>query len=228
MTTGHWPTYQAVGDAALVVELGDAIDLALNWRVLALAQRLEAARWPGITDIVPTYCSVLIHYDPLAVTYPEVTAWAQAQYGLAHSQPSESRRRIEIPTVYGGEFGPDLEYVARYHDLSPEAVIRRHSEADYTVYLMGFMPGFPYLGGLPPELETPRLETPRTHVRAGSVGLAGQQTGIYPLDSPGGWRIIGCTAIRLFDPLLNPPALLSPGDQVRFVPVLPERGLGGA
>ena len=223
MNAENWPDYRPVGDAALVVEFGEAIDPAINQRVQAFAQRLEAARLPGITDIVPTYRSVLIHYDPLRLSYEEVTSWARVQFQPAGLPVSAGRNRIEIPTVYGGEFGVDLHFLARYHHLSLKDIIRLHSSADYTVYMMGFMPGFPYLGGLPPELETPRLETPRTLVRAGSVGIAGQQTGIYPLDSPGGWRVIGHTAVKLFDPALDPPTLLAPGDTVRFVPVSPEK-----
>jgi inhibitor of KinA len=228
MPSRQWPTYQAVGDAALVVEFGDTIDLEVNQRVQAFARWLQEAHRPGLTDIVPTYRSVLLHYDPLVLDCQEVIAWAQAQYTQVHDHPLTGRRRIEIPTLYGGESGPDLDFVARYHGLSVEDVIRRHSQVDYIVYMMGFMPGFPYLGGLPAELETPRLETPRTLIRAGSVGLAGKQTGIYPLDSPGGWRLIGRTGIRLFDPTLDPPTLLAPGDQVRFVPVSSEEDLGGA
>jgi inhibitor of KinA len=219
MNAEQWPTYRAVGDAALVVEFGDAIDPVINRRVQAFARRLEQVRWPGIIAIVPTYRSVLIHYDPLPLTCQEVTAWAQAQCVEAATHPAVGNRRIEIPTRYGGEAGPDLDFVARYHHVSPEEIIRCHSSVDYVVYMMGFMPGFPYLGGLPPALETPRLETPRTQVPAGSVGLAGKQTGIYPLDSPGGWRLIGRTSVKLFDPALDPPTLLAPGDQVRFVPV---------
>jgi KipI family sensor histidine kinase inhibitor len=228
MNTGPWPAYRPVGDAALLVEFGEAIDPAINQQAVAFAQRLEQTRRPGIADVVPTYRSVLVHYDPLALSYDAVMAWAQNQATTTGAQPAARGRYFEIPTLYGGEFGPDLDFVARTHSLSPEEVILRHSSVDYTVYMMGFMPGFPYLGGLPPELETPRLESPRTRVRAGSVGLAGKQTGIYPLDSPGGWRIIGHTSLTLFDPTLDPPALLAPGDRVRFVPVSSQRGPGGA
>ncbi len=126
-------------------------------------------------------------------------------------------RRVEVPVVYGGEFGPDLEFVARHNGLSPEEVIRRHTARDYPVYLVGFTPGFPYLGGLDETIAAPRLSSPRPRVPAGSVGIAGQQTGIYSVDSPGGWRLIGWTPLRLFDPLRHPPALLAPGDVVRFV-----------
>jgi inhibitor of KinA len=220
MNTEPWPVYRAVGDAALLVEFGEAIDPAINRRVLASAQRLEQARLPGVADIVPTYRSVLIHYDPLVLSWEAVMAWVRTRAAAIGPRSSASSRRIDIPILYGGEFGPDLDFVARTHGLSTEEVIRLHCSVEYTVYMMGFMPGFPYLGGLPPELETPRLETPRTRVRAGSVGLAGKQTGIYPLDSPGGWRIIGHTSVKLFDPALDPPTLLAPGDRVRFVAVL--------
>ena len=224
MNTEPWPDYRPVGDGALVVEFGDLIDPAINQRVQAFAQQLGVARLPGVTDIVPTYRSLLVHYDPLRLSYNQVTAWARAQSQPAAQSLPASRRCVEIPTVYGGEYGSDLDFVAGYHHVSPADIIRWHSGAKYTVYMMGFMPGFPYLGGLPPELETPRLETPRTLVRAGSVGIAGPQTGIYPLDSPGGWRIIGRTTMKLFDPALDPPALLAPGDLVRFVPVSPGEG----
>jgi inhibitor of KinA len=228
MSPERWPAYRAAGDAALLVEFGDTLDPEINRRALAFAEQVAQAHAPGITDSVPTYCAVLIHYEPLQLSFQTVTAWAQAQ--LAQTTPLTALRRhqIEIPTCYGGEAGPDLEFVAHYHHLTPEEVVRQHSRMDYTVYMMGFMPGFPYLGGLPPELETPRLETPRTRVPAGSVGLAGKQTGIYPLESPGGWRIIGQTAVKLFDPALDPPALLAPGDQVRFVPVARETARRGA
>jgi KipI family sensor histidine kinase inhibitor len=131
-------------------------------------------------------------------------------------------RRVEIPTIYGGEYGPDLDFVAQYHHLTPAEVIRIHSGVDYPVYMLGFIPGFAYLGGLDAAIATPRLDQPRTRIPAGSVGIAGAQTGVYPLDTPGGWRIIGRTPLRLFDPLADPPALLSPGDIVRFIPVSEE------
>jgi len=228
MPTEMWPRFQPVGDAALAVEFGETIDPEVNRRVMAFAQGLEQARLPGIGDIVPTYRSVLVHYDPLVLSYSAAVAWAQSQAAPRSVAPAAARRRIEIPTVYGGEHGPDLDFVAQAHGLSLEDVIRLHSRVDYTVYMMGFMPGFPYLGGLPLELETPRLETPRTQVPAGSVGIAGKQTGIYPLDSPGGWRLIGRTSLRLFDVDLDPPALLAPGDLVRFVPISSARGSNGA
>lgn len=221
MTAKPWPSYWPAGDAALGVEFGQTIDPAINRQVHALARLLDQAPLPGIIETVPTYCSLLIHYDPWRLSYQEVLAWARSKTAQAESLPPVRPRCLEIPTVYGGRFGPDLVYVAQVHHLSPAEVIRLHSRADYVVYMMGFMPGFPYLGGLPLELETPRLETPRTLVPAGSVGLAGKQTGIYPLASPGGWRLIGYTPLRLFNAEADPPTLLNPGDQVRFVPIPP-------
>jgi inhibitor of KinA len=227
MIAAPFPLFRPAGDSALLVELGAAIDLALNRRVHALDRRLAASPLPGVVETVPAYCSILIHYDPLRLTSASVIAWAQAAAQDLKTTIDEGGRLVEIPTVYGGDSGPDLDYVARAHGLSAADVVRLHSGADYTVYMMGFLPGFAYLGGLPPELATSRLDTPRARVSAGSVGIAGEQTGVYPLDSPGGWRLIGRTAMRLFDPANMPPALLCPGDRVRFVPITREAAVHG-
>ena len=207
------------GDAALVVELGDTIDPAVNRRVHALAHALAEMAVPGLGEAVPTYRSLLVHYDPLILSYPQAQEIATDALARGVDRPPPEPRTVEIPTVYGGEYGPDIAYVADYHGLAVEEVVRLHTGATYTVYMVGFTPGFPYLGGLPPELATPRLATPRTAVPAGAVGIAGPQTGIYPLASPGGWRIVGRTPAVLFDPHRDPPALLRPGDRVRFVAV---------
>jgi inhibitor of KinA len=220
-----------VGDAALLVSFGERIDLEINRRVHALAQRLSQEPLDGFIESVPAYCSLLVHYDPLVVDYPAVLAWVVGNVEplkplitdptdhFPTFQTAFQPRRVEIPTVYGGEDGPDLEFVAQYHHLTPEEVIRIHSGVDYPVYMLGFTPGFAYLGGLDARIVTPRLDQPRTRIPAGSVGIAGMQTGVYPLDTPGGWRIIGRTSLRLFDPLADPPALLAPGDIVRFIPI---------
>jgi KipI family sensor histidine kinase inhibitor len=147
-----------------------------------------------------------------------VETWVIQRLAALEFLGEKPARRVEIPVQYGGDHGPDLQAVAQAHGLTPEDVIRIHSQRDYLVYMMGFTPGFPYLGEMDPQLATPRLSTPRSRVPAGSVGIAGEQTGIYPVDSPGGWRIIGWTAQRLFDPDRQPPFLLAPGDVVRFVP----------
>jgi KipI family sensor histidine kinase inhibitor len=207
------------GEAALVVEFGDAIDPAINDRVAALAAALATAPLRGLGEAVQTYRSLLIHYDPLVVSAEHlcqhVTRLATGDGAALQRQT----RTLEVPTAYVGEHGPDLSSVAALTGLSERDVIRLHSETLYTVYMVGFLPGFPYLGLLPEALTTPRLETPRTAVPAGAVAIAGRQTGIYPLQSPGGWRIIGHTPLLLFDPERDPPAWLAPGDQVRFVPI---------
>ena len=212
-----FPTFFPSGDAALLVTLGDTIDLATNRYAHALAAALAERPLPGLGEAVPGYATLLVHYDPLALDYDQVLEWVQARLSEASSALLPEPRRIEVPVFYGGEHGPDLEFVAQHNHLSPEEVVRRHTARDYPVYLEGFTPGFPYLGGLDETIAAPRLPSPRLRVPAGSVGIAGQQTGIYPVDSPGGWRLIGWTPRQLFDPQRSPPALLAPGDVVRFV-----------
>jgi KipI family sensor histidine kinase inhibitor len=213
------PRYLPAGDAALVVEFGDRIDEAVSRRVISLARDLMRDPTPGLSEVVPTYRSLLIHYDPLQSSHQEMVDLVQARVRKSKIPQSSSSRVVELPTAYGGAYGPDIAYVADYHDLSVEDVIRIHSERDYYVYMLGFTPGFPYLGGLDAAIATPRLETPRTDVAAGSVGIGGHQTGVYSVASPGGWCIIGRTPAVLFDAQRDPPALLRPGDQVRFVPI---------
>ncbi len=208
-----------LGDSALLVEFGQEIDLQTNRRVHALAAHLQLSRLEGIGEIVPTYASLLIHYDPLLLSYGQVLGWVREQIDASTAGFAPVPRLVEIPTWYGGAHGPDLPVVARHTGLSEEAVIRIHSQAEYQVYMMGFTPGFPYLGGMDPKISAPRLETPRTRVPAGSVGIAGKQTGIYSIESPGGWQLIGWTPLALFDPAHEPPCLLAPGDRLRFVPV---------
>lgn len=219
-----FPRIKAVGDSALVVEFGDQIDPETNRRVHALAALCRHDSLSGFREAVPTYCSLLIHYDPLLASYRDAAEWVEEklpQIDESQNSSSDFSRSLEIPTVYGGDSGPDLEFVARHNHLSVEDVVRLHSGMAYRVYMMGFTPGFPYLGLLDPAIDTPRLDSPRALVRAGSVGIAGRQTGIYPIDSPGGWRIIGHTALAIFDLNREPPFLLAPGDAVRFVPIHP-------
>ncbi len=211
------PTLLPLGDSSVLVRLGDEIDLAINRRVHALDARLRQHLLQGILETVPAYATLLVHYDPLVVTYAQASDWIMEH--MAHAEESATRepRHIEVPVRYGGEFGPDLAFVASYHHSTPAEIVRLHTGQDYTVFMMGFTPGFPYMGKLDDGLATPRLETPRTHVPAGSVGLAGAQTGIYPIDSPGGWQIIGRTSLALFDLAAEQPFLFAPGDSVRFV-----------
>ncbi len=206
-----------LGDSALLIHLGDDIDPALNRRVHALDALLRAHLRPGIVEIVPAYATLLVHYDPLVLTYAQVSDWAAAHLDDALDASAQPPRRIDVPVRYGGEHGPDLRAVADYHHAAVDDIVRLHTSRDYTVFMMGFTPGFPYMGKLEDALVTPRLQTPRTRVPAGSVGIAGAQTGIYPIDSPGGWQIIGYTALRLFDLSAPQPFLFAPGDSVRFL-----------
>lgn len=209
------------GESCLVVELGDAIELALNRRVRALGLALEQARVKGVLEAVPTYRSLAIYYDPLTIDRDALKQQVGSLYGSLGDQGEHAPRVVEIPTVYGGEYGPDLGFVARHSGLSPDEVVRLHSEPLYHVYMLGFIAGFPYLGDLAERLAVPRLSTPRLKVPAGSVGIGGRQTGIYPIESPGGWRIIGRTPLRLFDPSSEAPTPILPGDKVRFVRIEP-------
>ena len=205
-----------LGDSAILVQLGDEIDPILNQRVHALDAFLQNI--PGIVETVPAYCTVLVHYDPLGITYNQIKNLIEENISLLDVSTHRSSRRLEIPVFYGNASGPDLETAATTLALSPSELIRLHSEREYAVYMMGFTPGFPYMGILDERLTLPRMFTPRTRVPAGSVAIAGSQTGIYPVDSPGGWHILGYTPLKLFNPMSESPFLFSPGDVVKFVP----------
>lgn len=216
------PRFLAAGEAGLVVEFADDIDPAANALVYTLAGALQRRPLPGLGEGVPTYRSLLLHFDPLRLDVARLRRHVEAilaQEGAGANTAAAPARLREVPTVYGGEMGPDLASVAEITGLSEDEVVRLHSGTEFTVYMVGFLPGFPYLGVLPDALVTPRLQSPRTHVPAGSVAIAGRQTGVYPMESPGGWRLIGRTPLQLFDPERNPPAYIAPGDRVRFVPV---------
>lgn len=185
-----------------------------------MAKWVKRAKLPGVVEVIPAYASILIGFDPIQIDHDTlqrlIMDYKEEQIDFSTYQ---SEKAMEIPTIYGGEYGPDLNFVAEYNCLSPEEVIRLHNEVEYTVFMMGFSPGFPYLGGMNPAIAAPRLSSPRTRVPAGSVGIAGTQIGIYPSDSSGGWRLIGWTPLRLFDPYAEPHFLLKPGDRLRFVPI---------
>jgi len=215
--------YVPFGDTALVVEFGDVIDLTLNQKVVALNEAVLGANIPGVEETVPTYRSLLIRYDPAKITYENLVAQIKIlEETLGGKVLNKKGRKLIIPVAYGGIHGPDLKDVAEYHGLTEDQVVEIHCRREYRVYMIGFVAGFPYLGEVPEEIATPRLETPRLKVPAGSVGIAERQTGIYPCEAPGGWRIIGRTPVKLFDPNWQPPALLKPGDFVKFVPVSEE------
>jgi inhibitor of KinA len=209
------PGFLTAGDSAVVVEYGDTIDEATNLRVRQLAAALALPNVPGIVEIVPTYRSLMVHYDPLQLSRLQAEAVVlDADQHLADVVLPHPRV-IDIPTVYGGGYGPDLNDVAVWAGIPTDEVIAIHSERAYLVYMMGFMAGFPYLGGLSPRIAMP---SPRTKVPTGSVGIAQEQTGIYPTETPGGWRLIGWTPVRIFDATSDPPVLFEAGDYIRFVP----------
>ncbi len=212
--------YVPVGDRALLVEFGDTIDLEANQKVHALDHAISKRELYGVEECVPTYRSLLVYFDPSKTSYEQTVFRLKDLEGrLGEFKLSALARMIEVPVVYGGEYGPDLEYVAEYHGLSTCEVVRLHSSKEYAVYMIGFIAGFPYLGEVTDEIATPRLKTPRLIVPAGSVGIAEKQTGIYPYESPGGWQIIGRTPLEFFDLNKYPPALAQPGDIVKFVPI---------
>jgi len=211
--------YTTAGDRAVVAEFGDEIGLEVNHRVRAMAQEIEGGRLEGVTETLPSYNVLYVFYDPLKVSYSQVLEGLRGVEGRLEHVVLPPPRVFVIPTLYGGEMGPDLEDVASHAGLGVEEVVSIHSSVDYHVYFTGFTPGFLFLGGMSPRIATPRLENPRTKVPAGSVGIAGNQTGAYPIQSPGGWRLIGRTPVRLYDPARPEPVLIRAGDKVRFRPI---------
>ena len=216
------PKFKIMGDRAMLVEVGDGIAADINEGVQTVMYGLSGREVNGIIDLVPSYRSLTVIFNPLRLDREALKDIIDDLWeGRAEIELPETKTH-EVPTVYGGDTGPDLQWVADYHKISPDAVIELHASVLYRVYMIGFTPGYPYMGELPPELETPRRDSPRIRVPKGSVGIARRQTGIYPVASPGGWQIIGWTPIDLFDAAAEPPALLQMGDWVRFTPTRPE------
>jgi inhibitor of KinA len=215
----QYPRFLPLGDRALCIELGDSISEATNRRVHSLSREIGMLGARGILEVVPTYRSLVVYYDPQSISYADLTSRVGGMEGPLGEGEAVAPRLVEIPTLYGGEYGPDIGDVAEHNGISEAEVIEIHSGMDYPVYMMGFLPGFPYLGGMSERIATPRLKTPRAAIPAGSVAIAERQTGIYPVESPGGWRIIGRTPISLFDPGREPPVEIEPGDYLRFVQV---------
>lgn len=212
-----FPRVLAAGDAALTVEFGNAIDPAIHDRVLAFAHAMEGLSWEGLIEAVPAYRSATVYFDPSKIDADHLAERLKALAQVLLPTSVHTPRLVEIPVVYGGECGPDLSDVAAFAGVLPEEAAALHASVEYRVYMLGFSPGFPYMGRVPDSLAMPRLATPRAKVPSGSVGIAGSQTGIYPLESPGGWRVIGRTPLRLYDLNRADPFLLAPGDCVRFV-----------
>ena len=219
------PKIRLMGDRALLVEVGDGIDPDINAGVQVLLYGLSTRSIAGIVDLVPAYRSLMVTFDPLALNRKDLYTIIADVWGNRKQIALPGATEHEIPVVYGGDHGPDLEWVAAYHHISAEDVVEKHSAVKYRVYMIGFTPGYPYMGELPEDLNTPRRDTPRTHVPEGSVGIAQRQTGIYPVTSPGGWQIIGWTPVNLFDSRAEPPSRLQMGDWVRFKPIAPEEAV---
>jgi inhibitor of KinA len=208
-----------MGDRGLLLEFGDEISSEVNEKVRRMALAIQPEAIEGIVETIPTYRSLLIIYNPLILPIDDLKKRLYLIERGLQQTPFPEPKLTRIPVVYGGSYGPDLEEVAKYHRTSTEEVIRLHCSRPYFIYMIGFMPGFPYMGELPEELITPRLKTPRLLVPAGSVAIAQKQTGIYSMDSPGGWQILGRTPVKLFGPDREPPALLQMGDLVQFYPI---------
>lgn len=211
--------FMPAGDRAMVVQFGDTIDEKTNRQVQLLAKWIETQGTEGVQEVLPTFRSLTIFYDPVKTSYHALKTT------LKHADVSEEdgghmeKRIVEIPCCYGGSFGEDLPDMEKLTGLSTEEIIQIHSGTDYLVYMLGFLPGFVYLGGLDERIHAPRLTTPRVKIPAGAVGIGGSQTGVYPLESPGGWRLIGSTPIRMYDPDREEPFLCNAGDYIRFCPI---------
>lgn len=204
------------GDTALTVEFGNEISESINAQIRAFTIALERAKLPGVVELVPTYRSLMIHYDPGVVLYNQLAGQLKGVLKQLDSIEIPPSPVLEIPVLYGGEMGPDLTFVAEHAKKTEEEVIKIHTSTEYLIYMLGFTPGFTYLGGMSDEIATPRLEQPRVKIPAGSVGIAGKQTGVYPIDSPGGWQLIGRTPVKMYDPNRETPILPQAGQYIKF------------
>lgn len=214
------PTISPVGDCAISIDFGQVIDPKINRQIRQVIEQIKLLQLDGIIELVPTYCALLVQYDAMVYTYSDI---CRILIPILQESVTDSANErvtiVEIPTIYGGEYGPDLGFVASHNHISEAEVVSIHSGTDYLVYMLGFIPGFTYLGGMDPRIATPRLSSPRTLIPAGSVGIAGEQTGTYPSDSPGGWQIIGRTPVTMYDMSKEQAALLQAGDYVRYVSI---------
>lgn len=208
--------YLVSGDCAVCVEFGNAISPDINKKIRAFKIAVEKSGIPGIVETVPTYRSLLVHYQPEVIGFKELTGEFEKLMGDLSSIPIPPPTVIEIPVLYGDEMGPDIENVAEHNGKTVDEVIRIHTSEEYLIYMLGFIAGFPYLGGMSKEIATPRLKSPRVKIDGGSVGIAGEQTGVYPVDSPGGWQLIGRTPLKLYDADREKPVLLEAGQYIKF------------
>jgi len=219
MTLYREAIFKLMGDRGLLVEFGDDINPEINEKVRRMNLAIKEKSIDGVIETIPTYRSLLIVYNPLILPLDQLKKKIRNIEKTLQEIRLPEPRLIRIPVLYGGVYGPDLEFVAKFHKITPEEVIHLHCSRSYLIYMIGFIPGFPYMGELPEILNTPRLKTPRLTVPKGSVAIAQRQTGIYPIESPGGWQIIGRTPVELFDSYKEPPSLLQMGDMVQFYPI---------
>jgi inhibitor of KinA len=210
------------GDSAMIVEFADRIDATVNAQAVGLAESVWAAALPGVRDVVPTFCSVAVYFDPLRTDVDALADRLDREAAREAPEPTSAASLIRIPVCYGGAFGPDLAEVARFAGMSEAEIIELHSGPIYRVFMLGFIPGFAYMGTVDSRIAAPRRATPRVRVPPGSVGIAGVQTGIYPSESPGGWQLVGRTPVKPFDLRRLRPFLFKPGDAVRFYRIEPE------
>ena len=213
------------GDSALLIEFEQRIAPEINGQITAFVHLLREQHIKGVTDLIPAFASLLINYDPRVIGYRDLKARVEELLKIEVKEEVTAARIVEIPVCYGGKYGPDIAAIAENAGLSEQEVIDIHSSRDYRIYMLGFLPGFVYLGGLDERIHTPRLADPRIRIPAGSVGIAASQTGIYPLSSPGGWQLLGMTPVRTYDPDRETPILVEAGDYIRFVPVSEEKFL---
>ncbi|MCB2358344.1 5-oxoprolinase subunit PxpB [Clostridium estertheticum] len=211
--------YLIAGDRALVVEFGDKIEEQVNSKIRGLTVAIAKEGITGINETIPTYRSLMVIYDPMIMELDELIDMIKSIILKMHELKLPDAKVIEIPTLYGGEYGPDIEFVAKHNKISIDEVIKIHTDQEYLIYMIGFTPGFPYLGGMSDKIEAPRLQNPRTKIPAQSVGIAGKQTGIYPVESPGGWQLVGRTPVKLYDPCREEPVLLNAGDYIKFISI---------
>lgn len=211
--------YLCCGENAVVMEFANEIEKNVNAKIRSVVEQIDKDNLDYIIDVLPTYRSLLIQYDAKKIGYNEIVDRLKKYENADVSKEEETVRLIKIPTVYGGEYGQDLDFVANHNNITTEEVIKIHTGTDYLVYMLGFIPGFTYLGGMSDKIATPRLSSPRAKIDAGSVGIAGAQTGMYPSDSPGGWQIIGRTPLKLFSPEKEPPVFVNSGDYIRYVQI---------
>jgi len=211
--------YLLAGDRALVIEFGDSIEEQINSKIRSLTLAMASEGIIGIIETIPTYRSLMVIYEPMLIQLDELIDKVKSIESKMDEMKLPDAKVIQIPTLYGGEYGPDIDFVAEHNKISSDEVIKIHTSMEYLIYMIGFTPGFPYLGGMNDKIATPRLQSPRGKIPAGSVGIADKQTGIYPIESPGGWQLIGRTPVKLYDSCRKEPVLLNAGDYIKFVQI---------